>query len=117
MAAIWLFENVADRPGCPVNSVDVETTRIEVRDHEETGTRMYEAVDSSGSSPRCIGRYRTLAEAKAACQRLKEQKSGSPRGDARPTQPHEQLQRLMTSEMASGHSSAVCAASNRAATS
>jgi hypothetical protein len=100
MAALWIFQNVRDPAICAAGVVDMDATRIEVRDHEETGTRTYEALDYAGPSPRSIGRYRTLVDAKAACQRHTDQKRNSRRDAPRPTESHEELKRLLARESA-----------------
>jgi hypothetical protein len=100
MATIWLFQNASRPTGRAANSDGVVATHIEACDHEETGTRTYEALDDSGLSPRSIGRYQTFAEAQAACQRHQGERVSSPRDAARPTEPHEQLKRLLAGERA-----------------
>jgi hypothetical protein len=100
MAAIWLFQNVGGPAHHVADCASVEPTRIEARDHEETGTRIYEAFDSSGAAPRSIGLYRTLADARAACQRHRDQVGAPMRGEASHVEPHGELRRLLARESA-----------------
>jgi hypothetical protein len=100
MAAIWLFQNVDGPAHHVAGCANIEPTRIEARDHEETGTRIYEAFDNSGAAPRSIGLHRTLADARAACQRHKDQEGAPMRGEAPHVEPHEELKRLLAREPA-----------------